>query len=147
MALENATAHLTDVVDRLEGALATRLKELESTVAALKAERDELVVAAQAVPPVIEADPAAMSAFESQRDAAVAELAACRETWATEKSSFEAKCEASANEAASALVSRDRQNDLVEKLTTQKAEMTSTLHDALQTVDSILASLKGKVAL
>ncbi len=147
MTLENVTTNLTNVVDRLESALANRLKELESTVAALKSERDELAAAAQspAAAPVI--DTAPLLEAQALRDAAVAELEQARTRWSEEKNILDTQHAAAASESGRLSNQLAEISSVNQKLIAEKAEMTSTLNDALQTVDTILASLKGKVNL
>ncbi len=136
MSIDRATGHLASAVDRLEDALAARLKTLQASVAALTQERDDLAHAA-----------AQTSAPAPNHE----EMAELQGQWEAEKAAMLLQQEhissARATEVASATAMLDKRNAEIQQLTHENEALNHALHEALTTVDGILASLKDKVAL
>jgi chromosome segregation ATPase len=150
MALDQVTSNLTTAVDRLEDALATRLKELSSTVTALQAERDAL---RESVATTMQNDShsAAYRELEARHQSDTQEFTSARTAWHNEKKELHAQHEVLIQKHADTSVQNqmalDQNMSQIKQLTSEKTELTAALSDALATVDDILASLKGKVAL
>jgi chromosome segregation ATPase len=151
MALDQVTSNLAVVVDRLEGALATRLKELSGTVAALQVERDALRESASVIPAHGDSPSAAYLELEARHQSDTMEFTSARTAWHNEKKEILAHHEGAIQNHADTSVQNqmalDQHISQIKQLTAEKAELTATLSDAMVTVDEILASLKGKVAL